>query len=98
MASIRAQLTTAYAAALLTTVAVFAVVSYATTRSARERATDQATEQYVASEADLLLRTVEQAAASGEPLTTLTIYGRDTTVNVTPKLRTMLEGVPDYAL
>jgi two-component system, OmpR family, sensor kinase len=100
MASIRAQLTTAYAAALLTTVAVFAAVSYATTRSARERATEQATEQYVASEADLLLRTVQQAQASGEPLVTLTIVNdkRDTIPNVTPKLRTVLEGVPDYAL
>jgi two-component system, OmpR family, sensor kinase len=96
MASIRAQLTTAYAAALLTTVAVFAAVSYATTRSARERAL----EQYVSSEADLLLRTVEQAQATGEPL--VTYAGRDSTSSalpsVSPKLRTVLEGVPDYAL
>ena len=58
MASIRAQLTTAYAAALVTTVAVFAVISYATTRSADRSAREHALEQYVASEADLLLRTV----------------------------------------
>jgi hypothetical protein len=102
MASIRAQLTAAYAAALLTTVAVFAAISYATTLSADRTARQHAVEQYVASEADLLLRTVEQAEASGEPLVTYTtvIINKklDSIPNVTPKLRTVLEGVPDYAL
>jgi two-component system OmpR family sensor kinase len=102
MASIRAQLTAAYAAALLTTVAVFAAISYATTLSADRTARQHALEQYVASEADLLLRTVEQAEASGEPLVTYTtvIINKklDSIPNVTPKLRTVLEGVPDYAL
>ena len=103
MASIRAQLTAAYAVALLTTVAVFAAISYATTLSADRTARQHALEQVVASEADLLLRTVQQAEASGDPLVTLTIVTlvnnkKDTIPNVTPKLRTVLEGVPDYAL
>ena len=100
MASIRAQLTFAYAAALVVTVAVFAAISYATTRSADQTARQRALEQYVASEADLLLRTVQQAEESGEPLVTYTIVNnkKDTIPNVTPKLRTVLEGVPDYAL
>ena len=56
-------------------------------------------EQYVASEADLLQRTVQQAEASGEPLVTYTIVNKhDSISNVTPRLRTVLEGVPDYAL
>jgi two-component system, OmpR family, sensor kinase len=97
MASIRAQLTTAYAAALLTTVAVFAAVSYATTQSSQQQAEQQALQQYVANEADLLLRTIEQAQATGEALATYS--GRDSnSVTVTPKLRTVLEGVPDYSL
>src|SRR5579859_2673698 len=100
MASIRAQLTIAYAAALVTTVAVFAAISYATTRSADQSARQHAQEQLVASEADLLLRTVQQAEASGEPLVTYTIVTidnkgkKDTIPNVTPRLRTVLEGVP----
>jgi two-component system OmpR family sensor kinase len=102
MASIRAQLTTAYAVALVTTVAVFAAISYGTTLSADRTARERALEQTVATEADLLLRTVQQAEASGEPLVTFTITitkgKRDSIPNVTPKLRTVLEGVPDYAL
>src|SRR5579859_5314692 len=103
MASIRAQLTSANAVALVTTVAVFAAISYATTRTADQSARQHALEQLVASEADLLLRTVQQAEASGEPLVTYTIVPnsnkkRDSIANVTPRLRTVLEGVPDYAL
>ncbi|HZS60703.1 MAG TPA: HAMP domain-containing sensor histidine kinase [Gemmatimonadaceae bacterium] len=87
----------------MTTVAVFAGISYATTRSADQAAREHALEQYVATEADLLLRTVQQAEASGEPLVTYTIVPvsskkNDTIPNVTPRLRTVLEGVPDYAL
>ncbi len=103
MASIRAQLTTAYATALLTTVAVFAAVSYATARSARQR--EQ--ERHVTADADLTLRIVQQAIASGEAIVTTSSEKNQPRQSstpaaytippaVTPKVRTLLEGVPDY--
>jgi len=92
MASIRARLTGAYAAALLATVIVFASVLLASRRTVRDRALAER----VAAEADLALRIVRQAAASGDPVTTIS----DPLIGpvVTPTLRTLLEGVPDYVL
>ena len=92
MASIRGRLTAAYAAALLGTLVVLAVVLLTARRAAQEREL----EQHVAAEADLAIRIVRQAAATGEPVTVNT----DKFIGpvVTPTLRTLLEGVSDYVL
>jgi signal transduction histidine kinase len=90
--SIRAQLTATYAAALVLTVAAFAGLLLASRQSAQERELAQR----VAAEADLAIRIVRQAAAAGDPVTAVTVRGSGPVV--TPKLRTLLEGVPDYIL
>jgi signal transduction histidine kinase len=90
--SIRAQLTATYAIALVLTVAAFGGVLLAS----RQRAQERELAQRVAAEADLALRIVRQAAAAGDPVTAVT----DPRIGpvVTPKVRTLLEGVPDYVL
>ncbi|HWZ60172.1 MAG TPA: HAMP domain-containing sensor histidine kinase [Gemmatimonadaceae bacterium] len=90
--SIRAQLTATYATALLVTLAAFGGVLLAARQSAQERELAQR----VAAEADLAVRIVRQAAAAGDPVTAVS----DPRIGpvVTPKLRTLLEGVPDYVL
>jgi two-component system, OmpR family, sensor kinase len=90
--SIRAQLTATYATALVVTIAAFGGVLLAARQSAQEREVAER----VAAEADLALRIVRQAAAAGDPVTAVS----DPRIGpvVTPKLRTLLEGVPDYVL
>src|SRR5580704_8619920 len=90
--SIRAQLTATYATALVVTLAAFGGVLLAARRSAQERELSER----VGAEADLALRIVRQAAEAGDPVTAVS----DPRIGpvVTPKLRTLLEGVPDYVL
>jgi two-component system, OmpR family, sensor kinase len=92
MSTIRAQLTTAYAAALIGTVGVFAAVIW-TTR--REGAMDEQRHQAL-TEANLALRLIRQSELAGEPVTA----NRDSLVGaqLDAPLRTMLEGMPDYLL
>jgi two-component system, OmpR family, sensor kinase len=90
--SIRAQLTATYATALVVTIAAFGGVLLAARQSVQEREVAERVE----AEADLALRIVRQAAATGDPVTAVS----DPRIGpvVTPKLRTLLEGVPDYVL
>src|SRR5580704_11876998 len=90
--SIRAQLTATYATALVVTLAAFGGVLLAARRSAQERELSER----VGAEADLALRIVRQAAEAGDPVTAVS----DPRIGpvVTPKLRTLLEGLPDYVL
>src|SRR6185312_13900461 len=92
MSTIRAQLTTAYATALIGTVGVFAGVIW-TTR--REGMVD-AQRQHALIEANLALRLIRQSELAGEPVTST----RDLLVGaqLDAPLRTMLEGMPDYLL
>ena len=92
MSTIRAQLTTAYAAALIGTVGVFAAVIW-TTR--RERAVDDL-RRHALTETNLALRLIHQSELSGQPVTA----NRDSLVGaqLDAPLRTMLEGMPDYLL
>jgi two-component system OmpR family sensor kinase len=92
MASIRARLTTGYAAVLLATFAALGLALYAVRRGADERAL----QRQVAGDADFALRIVRQAAATGEPVTVTA----DPLIGpvVAPRLRSLLEGVPDYVV
>ena len=92
MSTIRAQLTTAYAAALIGTVAVFAAVIWT---SRREGVTDEV-RRHALIEANLALRLIRQSELAGEPVTA----GRDSLAGaqLDAPLRTMLEGMPDYLL
>ncbi|HEV7702737.1 MAG TPA: HAMP domain-containing protein, partial [Gemmatimonadaceae bacterium] len=92
MSTIRAQLTTAYAAALIGTVAVFAAVIW-TTR--REGAVDEL-RRHALTEATLALRLIRQSELAGQPVTA----NRDSLVGaqLDAPLRTMLDGMPDYLL
>ena len=92
MSTIRAQLTTAYAAALIGTVGVFAAVIW-TTR--REGAVDEV-RRHALTEATLALRLIRQSELAGQPVTA----NRDSLVGaqLDAPLRTMLDGMPDYLL
>ena len=92
MSTIRAQLTTAYAAALIGTVGLFAAVIW-TTR--REGAVDEL-RRHALTEANLALRLIRQSELAGEPVTA----NRDSLVGaqLDAPLRTMLDGMPDYLL
>ncbi len=92
MSTIRAQLTTAYAAALIGTVAVFAAVIW-TTR--REGAVDEL-RRHALTEANLALRLIHQSESAGQPVTA----NRDSLAGaqLDAPLRTMLDGMPDYLL
>ncbi|HEX6599279.1 MAG TPA: hypothetical protein VF034_08145, partial [Gemmatimonadaceae bacterium] len=92
MASIRARLTTGYAVALVGTLAVFAGALYA----ARRANVYREIERYLGLQAEQALRIVREARDSGEPLTVV----RDSLIGptVAPRLRTMLEGVPEYVI
>ena len=88
MASIRARLTGAYAITMVATVAALGTVLYAAQQSDRARQlTRQAHE-----DADLAVRIV---TATSDPL-----LGSSSEANhvVTPALRNVLEGLPDYVL
>jgi PAS domain-containing protein len=92
VSTIRAQLTTAYAAALIGTMGVFAAVIW-TTR--REGALEEQ-RHHALTEANLALRLVHQSELAGQPVTA----NRDSLVGaqLDAPLRTMLEGMPDYLL
>ena len=92
MSTIRAQLTTAYAAALIGTVAVFAGVIWTTRRAG---AVDEL-RRHALTEATLALRLIRQSELAGQPVTA----NRDSLVGaqLDAPLRTMLDGMPDYLL
>jgi two-component system, OmpR family, sensor kinase len=92
MSTIRAQLTTAYAAALIGTVAVFAGVIWTTRRAG---VADEL-RRHALTEATLALRLIRQSELAGQPVTA----NRDSLVGaqLDAPLRTMLEGMPDYLL
>ncbi len=92
MSTIRAQLTTAYAAALIGTVGVFGAVIW-TTR--REGAVDEL-RRHALTEANLALRLIRQSELAGEPVTA----NRDSLAGaqLDAPLRRMLDGMPDYLL
>jgi signal transduction histidine kinase len=92
MSTIRAQLTTAYAAAVIGTVGVFAAVIFTTRRAG---AVDEL-RRHALTEANLALRLIRQSELAGEPVTA----NRDSLVGAVldAPLRTMLEGMPDYLL
>ena len=92
MSTIRAQLTTAYAAALIGTVGVFGAVIW-TTR--RDGAVDDL-RRHALTEANLALRLIRQSELAGEPVTA----NRDSLAGaqLDAPLRTMLDGMPDYLL
>ena len=92
MASIRARLTTAYATALVASMAVFGAALWV----ARRANVFRDLEVQVAQQAETALGIIREARDRGEPLTVV----RDTLIGptVTQRLRTLLEGVPDYVL
>src|SRR5215213_7966985 len=92
MPSIRMQLTTAYAGALIGTVVAFAVVLWGARRASGYRDL----EAEVSNRAAQALEIIGRAVESGEPVTVVS----DTLIGpvVTQKLRAALEGVPDYVL
>ena len=92
MSTLRSRLTAIYATALIVTLLVFAVALLA----ARRAASLQELQRYVFTEANLALSLVRNAELAGETVTEV----RDSIVgpSVTPQLRTLLEGIPDYVL
>jgi two-component system, OmpR family, sensor kinase len=93
MATIRSKLTVAYAGALLGSLAVFSLALYAARRSnARTEA-----QRELLVRADEAQRVLRFAATAHEPLTTTT---RDSLVGalITPRMATILDGLPDYVV
>ena len=92
MASIRAKLTTAYAAALLISMTVFGAALW----GARGANVDREVQRYVFAQADIALRVIRQAAATGESL----LEVRDSLVGPTlsRRMATALDVLPDYVL
>src|SRR5271165_6052400 len=102
MASIRGQLTSAYAATLIGTVALLGSLSFIVQRAELTRALDE----HARADADLAIRIIEQAETSG-PLAATGVQGGagncgasgvcvGSDVGVT--LHTLLDSVPDYVL
>ena len=92
MSSIRTRLTAAFAAALMGTMIAFAAALWATRRAGSY----DELRRHVAAEANIALGIIRQAELSGQEITVI----RDSLVGpvVTPTLRTLLEGMPDYVL
>ena len=92
MSTLRSRLTAIYATALIVTLLVFAIALLA----ARRAASLQELQRYVFTEANLALSLVRNAELAGETVTEM----RDSLVgpSITPQLRTLLEGIPDYVL
>ena len=92
MASIRLRLTTAYAAALVGTMAAFATALSAV----RGANVDREVQRNVFAQADVAVRIIRQAAIAGDSVTVL----RDPLVGTTlaPRLATTLDVLPDYVL
>lgn len=98
MASIRARLTGAYAITMVATVAALGTVLYAAQQG--DRAGQFARQAH--EDADLAVRIVGRVAATGEPVTATSdpLLGSSSEAIhvVTPALRNVLEGLPDYVL
>jgi hypothetical protein len=98
MASIRARLTGAYAITMVATVTALGGVLFAAQRT--DRAHQLARQAY--EDADLAVRIVGRVAATGEPVTATSdpLLGPSSEAIhvVTPALRNVLEGLPDYVL
>ena len=92
MSTLRSRLTAIYATALIATLFVFAIALW----GARRAASLQELQRYVVTEANLALSLVRNAELAGQPVTEM----RDSIVGpaITPQLRTLLEGIPDYVL
>lgn len=92
MSTLRSRLTAIYATALVATLFVFAIALW----GARRAASLQELQRYVFTEANLALSLVRNAELAGQPVTEV----RDSIVGpaITPQLRTLLEGIPDYVL
>jgi signal transduction histidine kinase len=92
VSTLRSRLTAIYSAALIGTLLVFAIALWA----ARRASSLQELQRYVFTEANLALSLVRNAELAGQPVTEV----RDTLVGpaITPQLRTLLEGIPDYVL
>lgn len=92
MSTLRSRLTAIYASALIATLLVFAIALWA----ARRAASLQELQRYVFTEANLALSLVRNAELAGQPVTEV----RDSIVGpaITPQLRNLLEGIPDYVL
>lgn len=92
MSTLRSRLTAIYAIALIATLFVFAIALW----GARRAASLQELQRYVFTEANLALSLVRNAELEGQPVTEV----RDSIVGpaITPQLRTLLEGIPDYVL
>jgi len=92
VSTLRSRLTAIYAIALVATLFVFAIALW----GARRAASLQELQRYVFTEANLALSLVRNAELEGQPVTEV----RDSIVGpaITPQLRTLLEGIPDYVL
>ena len=92
MSTLRSRLTAIYATALVATLFVFAIALW----GARRAASLQELQRYVFTEANLALSLVRNAELAGQPVSEV----RDSLVGpaITPQLRTLLEGIPDYVL
>lgn len=90
MASVRTRMTAAYAAALIGTMVVFAVVL----REARRAAVYAELERSAVSSANQVADIIKRARDAGEPLTVL----RDTLPVISPALQARLAGVPEYVV
>ena len=92
MSSIRSRLTTAFAAALMGAMLAFAAALWATRRASSY----DELRRHVTTEANVAAGIIRQAELSGQEITVV----RDSLVGpvVTPTLRTLLEGMPDYVL
>jgi two-component system, OmpR family, sensor kinase len=90
--SIRARLTAAYTAAMVGTIAVFAIALW----GARRAGSYGELARHVLTQARLARTIIHQAEEQGQPVTAT----RDSLVGatITPPLRVLLEGIPDYVL
>ena len=92
MASVRARLTSAYAGALLGTVALFAVALFI----ARQEGQFAELQRAITAQADAAVRAIRQSELQNQPVTVPGEQPGSRRVN--PALRIALEGVPDYLL
>ncbi len=106
MASIRAQLATAYAVVLVATVAVVGGLVYDIANENHREGAARQLDMRARADADLALDAILRTAGSGSVLTKPAEPRRPTvpgvyqapTYEVVPELRNLLEGVPDYVL
>ena len=94
MASIRSKLTSAYAGALIGTMAAFAVALYA----ARREDAYRDAEQEVFQRARFVHNVIHQAAQGGEPITQVREGSLGPTTTITRRLRELLDTIDGYVL